>query len=122
MGNNTDDTRLIEAYLKHYATGDHSLRWAFDEVNEVTYGQAERGWNIALELIAAAPDDGALGYVAAGPLEEVLEVHGKQVIDRVENLARLDAKFRKALSLVACFEDSMPEDIRARVGRAVGRP
>jgi len=97
------------------------LFWAFSEVNKITFSDAERGWNITLALIAAAPDYRTLGYVAAGPLEEVLEVHGERLVDRVENLVHRDEKFRRALLLVACFEDSMTEAIRTRVNTALGR-
>ena len=115
------DAHLVDAYLRHYATGDQSLLWAFSEVNAITFRQAERGWNIALALIAAAPTDDALGYVVAGPLEEVLEVHGNLLMDLVEERALVDAKFRNALSRVVCFDDSMPSHIRDRINRVTGR-
>ncbi len=115
------DARLVDAYLRHYATSDDSLLWAFGEVNEITVMDAERGWSITLALIAAAPDDQTLGYLAAGPLEDVLEVHGGQLMDRVESLAHRDKKFRQALSYVACHEDSMPQVVRARINSLKGR-
>jgi hypothetical protein len=115
------DADLVSAYLQHYETKDGSLLWAFIEVNEITLRHAERGWNITLALIAAAPNDEALGYVVAGPLEEVLEVHGKLLMDRVEQLAQVDDKFLMALSRVVCFEDSMSRATRDRIDRAVGR-
>jgi hypothetical protein len=110
---------LVDAYLRHYATGDGALLWAFIEVNQITVKEAERGWNIALALIERAPDDKALRYVAAGPLDDVLECHGDWVIDRVEQLVSHDTKFRRALSGVGCFEDSMPRHIRERIGNAL---
>jgi hypothetical protein len=97
------------------------LLWAFTEVNDITFRFPERGWNITLALIVAAPTDEALNYVVAGPLEEVLEVHGSLLIDRVEGLARADARFKDALSRVACFEDSMPQPIRERILRLKAR-
>jgi hypothetical protein len=115
------DSRLVDAYLRHYATRDDSLLWAFSEVNDITPRHAERGWNITLALISAASNDAELGYVVAGPLEEVLEVHGNLMMDRVEELARTDAKFREALSRVACFEDSMPSKVRDRINKVTGR-
>jgi len=114
----TDDF-LADAYLKHYETGDDSLAWAFSTVNGIILRDAERGWAITLALIANACTDNALGYVAAGPLEEMLEVHGNTIIDRVEDLARSEPKFRRALSFVTCFKDSMPETVRSRIGQIV---
>jgi hypothetical protein len=32
------DSRLVDAYLRHYATGDDSLLWAFSEVNDSQFG------------------------------------------------------------------------------------
>jgi Family of unknown function (DUF6869) len=112
-----NDDRLVEAYLRNYLTRDDSLLWAFSEVNDITRKDTERGWRLTLVLIA----EKALGYVAAGPLDEMLEVHGDCIIDRVEELSRSDKRFRHALSLVGCFEDSMPERIRSRINRALGR-
>ena len=116
-----DDSKLVDAYLRTYKLQDNSLLWAFSELHVITLHDTERGWRITLALIAGASNEGVLGYVAAGPLEEMLEVHGNEIIDRVEALAHTDEKFRKALSLVACFEDSMPSDICARVHKALGR-
>jgi hypothetical protein len=121
MDTDAEDNALVAAYLKHYLTRADSVLWAFNEVSEITLKDAERGWTTIQALIAAAPDEGALAYVAAGPLDEVLEAHGRQIIDRVEELARQSPRFRRPLSRVACFEDSMPEEIRTRVGKAVGR-
>ena len=109
------DARLVDAYLRNYATKDDELLWAFSEVNEITVMDAERGWSITRALIAAAPDDQTLGYLAAGPLEDVLEVHGVQLMDRIESLAHHDKKFRQALSHVECLEDSMPKIVRDRI-------
>jgi hypothetical protein len=95
MDSSAKDAALVKAFLERYATRDDSLLRAFIEVNDIAYKEAERGWSITQALIAAAPDDSALGYIAAGPLDEVLEVHGRQIIDRVEDPARRDPKFLK---------------------------
>jgi hypothetical protein len=112
-----DDSALVDAYLRHYATKDHSLLWAFIKVNDIALEDAERGLRVTLALVAQAPDAQTLSYVAAGPLEEILEVHGAALIAQIEGIAKLNAKLRTALSRVD--SQYMNEDVRIRLRRAV---
>lgn len=41
-------------------------------------------WNLVVELINEAPSLSALTFVAAGPLESLIDKHGKLVIDSLE--------------------------------------
>jgi len=108
----TDD-EIVSGYLANYA-GDESAFWAFEEACELVTRDPERLWHITLRLIQQAPDDAALAYVAAGPLEDILAAHGPAFIERVEDLARKDARFLFALASV-WGEVRMSPDICARV-------
>jgi hypothetical protein len=92
----------------------------FGRDNNITAKESERGLKLTLALIEAASDE-ALGYIAAGPLEDLLEVPGDTIMDRVEARVRVDQKFRRALSLVACFDDSIPEFFRTSIDRVLWR-
>ena len=96
-----NDEELVAAYLKHFETKDDGLFWAFERVQQYVRRDPIKAWEVTLQLIAAAPDHGALGYVAAGPLEDLLYARGKLFIDEVERLARSDPKFLSALQMVA---------------------
>lgn len=97
--NHPTDDEIVSGYLANYA-GDESAFWAFEEACELLSRDPERLWRITLRLIEQAPDDAALAYVAAGPLEDILALHGPEFIERVEALARRDSRFLLALASV----------------------
>jgi hypothetical protein len=65
----------------------------------------------------ARPDDQALAYLGAGPVEDfLLERHADDVIDQVEVAARRSAGFRSALHC-AHYDDVVAPDARDRLRR-----
>jgi hypothetical protein len=95
---------LIAAYFAQHtavrekrAAAAEELLWAEERVEELVRERPSEGWALTYELLRAAPDDAALMYVAAGPLEDLLKEHGEHVIDDVITAARRDAKVRRAL-------------------------
>jgi uncharacterized protein DUF6869 len=54
-------------------------------------------WAIILSLIDHAPDDAALAFIAAGPLEDLIHRHGQSLGEELVSQARRDARFRQAL-------------------------
>src|SRR5438552_477274 len=84
---------------------------AWTEMDELVREDPEAGWALILELVAAAPDDRTLANVAAGPLEDLLTRDPERFIDRVEQQARRDPKFRRCLTGVW----GLPVSIRDRI-------
>jgi hypothetical protein len=114
-----DDSEMVDAYLKHFATRDDSLFWVVQAIDELARVDLERAWALTLSLIDKAPDAEFLAYVAAGPLEDLLNNFGSGIIDRVELHARRNPKFRLALSGVwGTFpgQGNTSERIRRAVG------
>jgi len=114
-----DDSEIVDAYLKHFATRDDSLFWAVATIDEFARIDLERAWVLTLSLVDKAPDATCLAYVAAGPLEDLLNNFGSDIIDRVELHARRDPKFRLALSGVwGTFpgQGNTSERVRGAVG------
>ena len=66
------------------------VEWALD---------AEQKWEFIQALVAAAPNDDALGSIGAGPLEDLLYCNSEEFIDRVEREAAVNEKFRLSLSI-----------------------
>ena len=96
--------------------------WAFNELADLIRDDADRAWQIVVELVARAPDEETLGYVGAAPLEDLICTHPDAMIDRVEIRARQDARFRKAVARVWGWT-RIPKDIRARLDMLVaGEP
>lgn len=114
-----DDQELVVAYLRHFETGDDGLFWALERVQQYVRSDPAKAWEVTLQLIAAARDPGALGYVAAGPLEDLLYARGELFIDDLERLARSDPKFLSALQMVA-GPFTREADVSNRIVKAAG--
>ena len=115
------NSELITAYLRHYRTNADSDFWAWEEVKErVLWGtDAHAAWHLVQSLVSAA-DETSLGYVAAGPLEDLVTAHGVVLINELEAAARQDPKFRECLGHIWLSEGELPPEILARVVRASG--
>ena len=105
----------VEAWLK-------GRRWAIRV--EWRLEDPEQKWEFIKELIAAAPDDDALGSIGAGPLEDLLYGNSEEFIERVEREAEVNEKFRFSLSIVRNPElilkdPSRKEEIQERMARAI---
>ncbi len=81
---------------------------------------AENAWQMILELIDRAPDDPALSFVAAGPLEDLIRRHGAQFGERLAERANQDERFRDALRDVWGW-DEVPEPHRATLRGLIER-
>jgi hypothetical protein len=93
---------LVDAYLKygwivvHDGEASH-LEWAYHSVCEIVdRAESEDVLALVLALISKSPDE-LLSYVAAGPLEDLLCLHGPNVIGTVLKSAHKDERLRIAL-------------------------
>jgi hypothetical protein len=94
---------------------DHPLWWAIEKFFDIEADQPEIVWAAILSIIDKTSNDRVIGNLAAGPLEELIGNHGPAWIDRIENEARRNPKFRHLLGGV--WQSSTPE-IWARVEKA----
>jgi hypothetical protein len=109
---------LAVAYLKHYRIKAHNDFWAVNEVQRRVAGSAadpEDAWSLVQALVATAPDDATLGYVAAGPLEDLVKRFGVDLIEEIEESSRRDARFRLALGMIYLSYGALPPTILDRV-------
>ena len=93
-----DAESLANTYFRYFELKKEEDQWAWSEVEDLVRRDPENGWEITRVLINKAPSDEALGFVAAGPLEDLLRKHGPAVIDRVEKESQESARFQTALS------------------------
>jgi hypothetical protein len=114
-----NDEELVATYLRHFATSDDELFWTWEEIQRYVRTDPLKAWGVTLQLIAAAPDKKALGYIAAGPLEDLLYARGELFIDELERLARSDPKFLSALQMIA-GPFTKESDVSNRFVRAAG--
>ena len=94
--------QLVDDYLAHasecFRDGDRDRYFAaWEQVYSMVHEQPDEAWTLILELIDRASDELTLAYIAAGPLEDLINWHGPASIDRIEARALADPKFRRAL-------------------------
>lgn len=115
-------TELARAYLRYHRARAAQDAWAFDEVLErvgLNAAEPDDAWSVVLALVTMA-DDESLGFIGAGPLESLVHRFGAQLVDRIEDRAREDPRFRVSLAAVWLSEGGLPPEVQDRVVRASG--
>lgn len=87
--------------------------WASSKVIDLALEQPEELWDFILEVLKRDPPDDVIEVLAAGPLEDYIAKLGERVIERVEQQAAGDPKFRNLLGVV--WRNSMSDDVWRRV-------
>ncbi len=100
--------RVEAADANHPSAGD-----VLDDLL-LSRGRPEDAWPLVLALIERAPDDEALAYVAAGPLEDLVRHYPQTFADRLVENTRRDPRFRAALAGVWGLGD-LPEPLRGQL-------
>lgn len=90
--------------------------WAWDEVEMAFIEPSARTFPMLMALIESAGDDEALAYLGAGPLENLINRYGIQFAEQIEESARRDPAFRKALANVQ-VSSNVPASVRDRLAR-----
>jgi hypothetical protein len=98
---------LADTYLRQYETKGDEEFWAWQEVDRIVRsGDLDLAWEITLLLLRKAETDEALGYVAAGPLEDIVDGYGDRALDRLEQACDNDSRLQFALSGIWLLPDS----------------
>jgi|JI10StandDraft_1071094.scaffolds.fasta_scaffold1336878_1 hypothetical protein len=117
-----NEAELVAAYIARYE-GMYSKQGDIFEKNEINYWAYEKLCQLvkinptkALEVIAqvlhSTEDEFVLSNLAAGPLEDLLRIHGASVLENLEIYARQDNRFR---NLLAQVDKVVPDDIWKRI-------
>jgi|GEM_PF-3522241 len=114
-----EDEVIVEGYIRACQAGwKDPDAWAADGWPVVLFGDAERAWRVLLLLVERAPDDVPLSLVGAGPMEDFFNEHAPAFVDRIEERARRDPRFREAMAGAWLSRGALPADIEERVVRA----
>jgi hypothetical protein len=112
----------VERYTKRFVWGkdgvlrEHDLNFrVFEEFDRCARDDPESCWLLVLGVLTATDDEYTLANLAAGPLEDLINRHGNEFIDRIEQEARVNAKFRELLCGVW---DSAGPELAARLRAA----
>ncbi len=116
---------LPEAYWRHYVMafrgdrqqrmGAQELDWAEEEVHQAMQDPLG-AVKLMVDLADAAPDDEALSYLGAGPIEELVGRFHADVVQEVDDAARQNDRFRYALRS-AWLDGKVPDPVRDRLRR-----
>ncbi|MGQ0563603.1 MAG: DUF6869 domain-containing protein [Gemmobacter sp.] len=98
-----DVASVASAYLANNCTPedghrDSELDWSFSCIWSLGLQHPEITLDVVIECLRQATTIDEVGMIAAGPLEQVISMHGQQVIERIEMLAQSSSRFRFALS------------------------
>jgi hypothetical protein len=110
--------RLLSAWVAFWrapeGSPDHdAVAWAFEAFYDVSNDSPQLCLDLAEEVLNYEIDDELLSVLAAGPVEEVLAVHGEAIIGAVEAKAASNPKFRHLLGGV--WKNAMSDEVWARV-------
>jgi hypothetical protein len=83
---------------------------------DVVHDAPEVAWAAILEILQGELTEDQLAVLAAGPLEDLLAVHGPVFIERVEREATRDPRFNHLLGGV--WQNQMKSEIWERVQKA----
>ena len=119
----SDRERLIADWIVYSNSEDGSEEygrsfWAFSTMCDWLRDDPEQCWESILAILEHTSDDKALANLAAGPLEDLLSDHGPKFIERVEERAGQDAKFKDLLGGV--WQNLMSDDIWERLQAVAG--
>jgi hypothetical protein len=87
---------LAEAYLRNHEEDF----WAWEEVHRAVETDLSAGWKIILLLLERAASDRDVQYVAAGPLEDLIDRYGHKALDLAEEECKNNSQLRVALGTV----------------------
>jgi hypothetical protein len=97
---------LVEAYIRaHDVTGDDYFSWANDELRGLVWQAPERAWPVILSIVERNP---------------AFKAHGPLFIDRLEQEAQRNERFRRRVLARVYPSACEPTDVVERIRRLVG--
>jgi len=85
------------------------MNWKYDY-------EPESLWSFILNVHERDAGEEVASHLAAGPIEDLMSQFGEMYIDRIEDLARKDARFKRMLCGV--WQDMMSDELWDRFQRA----
>ena len=110
----------VDAYIEvHDSDGandeHHPCYWAIEKFADMEMDHPDLNWAAMLQIISLTTADTVIQSLAAGPLEELVELHGVEYIDQIEKTARTNLNFRLVLRALI---ETTDKNIWTRILRA----
>ncbi len=108
----------LEHIVHHWMQYQETL-WAQEKITYIIKEEfIEYAYNVVNVLYAKSSSNIHLASIGAGPLEDLLKKNGEFIIDRIEQLASMDQRFRFCLSYV--WPTNIAVDVWKRIIKARG--
>jgi hypothetical protein len=92
------ENELVPTYWRHYELSNSDNRadrlaaaelfWAWEEVDQAAKDGGPGIVDLLVALADTAPDDAARAYLGAGPVEDLIRLHGERLRSEIETAAR----------------------------------
>jgi hypothetical protein len=122
--NNSHIKKLAEAWISHAKViieekDTDTFVWAWDEEFDLKYENPKLLWELIQEIHAKDKNGSVTKVLSAGPLEDLLSMHGQDFIDLIEIKAKQDPSF--AFLLGGVWRSSINEKVWERVQKSWDR-
>ena len=103
--NETEITEIAKAWVavelirKNESLTDEDF-WAQTKLLDLTFDDPINAIKIIIQISKLSSDPTLLSHLGAGPIEELMCQHGQKVIKIIEDEARNNQNFKKALAVV----------------------
>ncbi|MBL4573121.1 MAG: hypothetical protein JKY86_08615 [Gammaproteobacteria bacterium] len=110
----------VNAYIevhesKNSSNENHPCYWSIEKFADMEMDHPDISWAAMLQIISLTTSDRVIHSLAAGPLEELVELHGVEYIDEIEKAAQTNLNFRLLLRELI---ETTDKNIWSRVLRA----
>lgn len=96
-----DLDNLATAYLRNNRSSNKGDDfWAWEQVRQLVETDLDASLKVTLLLLEKAESDSEVGYIAAGPLEDLIDTRGHEALDRIEEACENNPRLRLALNTV----------------------
>lgn len=113
--------KIVDAWIAAQELQDDSHdpdNWAIQLVLRWQLRDPQKVWNFIQAVVKRDPPDESMEMLAASPLEDLFCYWGFEYIDKVEDLAKSNYRFRKFLRGVWGW-NRMPSEVRARLNALI---
>lgn len=104
---------LSGKWIEYHVTGDKELFWAWEALDDLVRHTPEQAWQHILSVLAETNSEDVLSNLAAGPLEDLLVLHGPAFIERIEIASREMPDMAKLMAGV--WRNNMSDAVWERV-------
>ena len=92
----------VNAYIEVHdsensSNENHACYWAIEKFADMEMDHPDLNWAAMLQIISLSTSATVIYHLAAGPLEELVELHGVEYIDQIEKAAQTNLNFRLLL-------------------------